>query len=211
MLARMSTWRVLRNGDLWLISASREGEIMRTHDVLFQTITNSKQKLSEHESVNAVDGVDERDQLAPLSASLLLQPRTTPKILLVDDDPMYGKILQRLAANHKVSITFCSSLEELGQLDTLDFDVGIIDYNLGAVTGVELTTYLEHTLPTDLPIILISQTRQLVSRRWPDSIRDFVHKAMGPYAVLDAAFEAHEIAQIQKEISKKQGANPMVH
>lgn len=152
-----------------------------------------------------------RDYAAPLGAQLMREPRLIPRILLVDDDPTYARIFQRIAANHKVPITVCTSLDDIGALGNLNFDVAIIDYDLGAVTGVELTTYLERNFPTNLPVILISQTRQLISRRWPDSIKDFVHKALGPYAVLEAAFDAFEVERIHREINTKQAGKGMIH
>jgi CheY-like chemotaxis protein len=130
----------------------------------------------------------------------LKTPKTLPRLLLVDDDPTFGKIMNRAAEMKGVKITYCKSIDELGALQSWDFDAIIMDYDLGAVTGFELTEYLEKFTKEDVPVILVSQTKQKSSKHWPNTIREFVHKNLGPFAILDATFEAHEIREIHRTI-----------
>jgi hypothetical protein len=70
---------------------------------------------------------------------------------------------------------------------------------LGPITGLELARYFEHQTP-GMTVVMISERRQIEATRWPNSVRDFVHKALGPYAILDAALEAHELVQIERRM-----------
>jgi len=135
-----------------------------------------------------------------IASDRVVTPKNLPRILLVDDDPTFGKIMKRAAVTKGVDLTFCASLDEFATLQNWDYDVVMMDYDLGAVTGVELTKYIEQFTKEEVPVILVSQTNQQDFKRWPGSIREFVHKRLGPYALLDATFEAHEVHQICKKI-----------
>lgn len=147
----------------------------------------------------SVDSLEPRSRYVP--AQVVMKPAVMPRILLVDDDVLYGKIMSRVASCFKAELTFVRSVEELGDRDLSSFDVAIIDYDLGSVTGVELTAYLDHHAP--LPIVLVSATERRPDRRWSDSIHDFLLKDSGPFAALDAAFEAHEISRIHEQIRRR--------
>jgi len=95
-------------------------------------------------------------------------------------------------------MTYCSSIEDLSHLKNWQFDVAIIDYDLGSVTGFELTNYLEN-YTKNMPVILVSQTQQLNSKNWPFTIREFVHKSLGPETILKAAFNVCDPKKVQKQ------------
>ena len=126
----------------------------------------------------------------------LRAPKVPPRILLVDDNPAFGKIMQRAADKLGVTLIFCENLTALERLQQWSFDVALVDYNLGEINGFELTEYLEKCSDQEIPVILVSQTKQSVSRDWPVTMREFVHKTLGPFAILDAAFEAYEVHRI---------------
>lgn len=121
-----------------------------------------------------------------------------PRILVVDDDPIFGKTMERAAALKGVDLRHVKSLEDLALIKVEDFDVIVMDYALGAVTGLELTRYLEERINKQIPTILTSQTPRNVSRRWPSTIREFVHKDLGPFALLVACFEAYEVQMVHR-------------
>jgi len=146
-------------------------------------------------------GENYRDVIAP---DRVMVPRTLPRVLLMDDDPTFGKMMLKAAKAKNVRMTYCKNLAEFRNLKSLDFDVFIVDYDLGEVNGSELTTYVEQYSKEEIPTILVSQTNQLNSSSWAATIREFVHKRVGPYAILDAAFEAHEVNQILKLVVKIQ-------
>jgi CheY-like chemotaxis protein len=138
----------------------------------------------------------------PLTAETILKPKEIPNILLIDDDPTFGKIMERIASKLDVPFTYYKSINELTDVSSWNFDVAIVDYDLGAVNGFELTAYMED-FTSDLPVVLVSQNKNLTSRKWPVSVRDFVHKGLGPYAIFDAVFEAHQIGKLYEQIKRK--------
>lgn len=142
-------------------------------------------------------------QLNPIQIAphVILQPTTRPRVLVVDDDPTFGKIMERAAAYLNADMVFVQSLQDLDPEKLGAFDVAIVDYDLGSVTGIELARYLDHHV--SVPIILVSHTEQIPNRQWSDSIHDFVHKSAGAHVIMDAAFEAHEIACIHRDMKKR--------
>ena len=121
-----------------------------------------------------------------------------------DDDPVFGRIMTRAAACFSAPLEFVQSVNALSDEYLEDFDVAVIDYDLGSVTGLELTRYVDERRP--MPIVLVSGKVRVPERRWSDSIHDFVHKDNGPHAIMDAAFEAHEIACIHKSMRHRSTA-----
>jgi two-component SAPR family response regulator len=125
-----------------------------------------------------------------LSRELKDKALPVPRILLVDDDVIFGKIMLKIAQREQIPLTFYSSVKALGQLSHLQADVGLVDYDLGSITGIQLTDFLERYLQ-EIPIILISQYRHIGSKHWPNSVVDFVPKSVGSYGILNAAFRVH--------------------
>lgn len=132
---------------------------------------------------------------------------SAPRVLLIDDDPNFGKIMTRAAAVSGIKLQFCKSLDEFAKLQSREYDVIVLDYDLGAVTGCELARYLESMDPREIPVVLVSQTKMRGSNKWPGSIREFVHKGLGPFAILDAAFEAHDATCVHRAIGSKKTLN----
>lgn len=75
----------------------------------------------------------------------VLKPTSYPRILVVDDDPIFGKIINRSANELGANVTFCQSIREFGVLgqNWEEYDVAIIDCDLGAINGCELVEYME--------------------------------------------------------------------
>ena len=127
--------------------------------------------------------------------------KRSPRVLLVDDDLSYGKIIKKAASHKGFDLTYCQSIEEFSVLSKWEYDVIIMDYDLGYVTGCELANYIENYVK-EVTVVLVSQTKRKESNAWPKSIKGFVSKSLGPHAVLDAVFEAHKIKQASKKRSK---------
>jgi len=144
---------------------------------------------------------DSSDSLRKIiSADMVMKPKSVPNILVLDDDPTFGQIMRQVGAKKNVSISYCRSVDELSNLDSWDYDVIIMDYDLGSFSGFELTEYLEKFTSVEVPVILVSQSKLKCTQHWPQSIREFVHKGLGPFAILDAAFEAHEVSRIHQNM-----------
>ena len=138
----------------------------------------------------------------PIPQERVMSPRIPLRILVVDDDQTFGRLIGRAADIKGAKVTYCQSMDEVATIRSFDFDAIVMDYDLGDITGIELAKQLARFARCDIPSILVSQTRQTSSTKWPDSIREFVHKSLGPFAILDAAFEACEIAEIHRNITR---------
>lgn len=125
-----------------------------------------------------------------------------PNILLVDDDLSYCKIMKRAAEINSTPLTYCTSVDELGDLQTWNFDVAIIDYDLGAITGFELTRYLESKMQRITPVILISGTQRNLTNMSPATICQFIHKSNSPFSILEAAAAVHSLAILERNKKK---------
>ena len=117
----------------------------------------------------------------------------TVQILVVDDDPSFGKILNRIGQQSQVHVTVCQTSEQLHELNGMKFHAAIIDYDLGYSDGIEVARKLDAG-NRKVPVILVSQS-QLVETPiscWPPNIKGFLHKALGHFAILEAALAAHD-------------------
>ncbi|MBC7531213.1 MAG: response regulator [Oligoflexus sp.] len=110
------------------------------------------------------------------------------RYVLIDDDPTFRAILLRAAHMYGIQVDVYESLEELGAVGLLSrYDVAIVDYDLGAVNGLEIAEYLD-ILCSNTPMILVSaKDRRLNARQWPQSIKQFIPKSMGYSYILEQA------------------------
>jgi DNA-binding NtrC family response regulator len=116
-----------------------------------------------------------------------------PHILLVDDDPIFGQLLQRVALKEGVRLTVISSAEDAYRwVPALKFDVGLIDYDLGRVTGIQLCNFMQAE-GHEVPILLISHTGVVEESLWPTSVKRALSKDAGPYSILAVARRLHSL------------------
>ncbi len=111
-----------------------------------------------------------------------------PRIILIDDDETFGKVMLAFAAREHLSLTFVRSVRDIYNLNHWDYDIALVDYNLGKVNGLQLTNYLEHYLHPKL-VFLISANKEIPQDLWPPSVKGFVSKADGVISILDTAAE----------------------
>lgn len=80
------------------------------------------------------------------------------KILLIDDDPTYRAIMREAASSlGGVELKAYGSLVEMGSVCCLGkYDVIIVDYDLGLISGNDIATYLESFFGSSIPMLLIS-------------------------------------------------------
>lgn len=121
-----------------------------------------------------------------LFAGQSAQEAVCPRILLVDDDPLYCKAVKRAAKKMNLDITVCKTFGEITSLnDRKGFDVAILDYFFGELTGFQLS----HFIGPEIPVVLVSNTeaRKISGDAWPAGIRTFVHKEQGIQTLLAEA------------------------
>ena len=118
-----------------------------------------------------------------------------PKILVIDDDPLFRAKTRQIAHLRNLPITVASSLSEATVMSTGQnmFDIAIVDYYLDdlktSLRGTEIASLLEST-----PVILISNSDHCIedSNPFPKSVRKFVNKKFGINAIIDIALKEFE-------------------
>lgn len=109
-----------------------------------------------------------------------------PRILVIDDDDKFGRMMAHIACNNGLILNHFPSLEDAGQELLADADVVVIDYDLGGESGVGVSRTLERH-HRQKPVLLISASQDAMrDTAWPANIRSFVAKSMGPFSVLDS-------------------------
>jgi DNA-binding response OmpR family regulator len=88
------------------------------------------------------------------------EANTKQKVLLIDDDRVFGSIIKNTASHFGMELDTlidAPSRRRLGTLD--DYDLLLVDYDLESTTGFAFAELLGKTMPY-LPIILISSTNR---------------------------------------------------
>lgn len=115
------------------------------------------------------------------------------RVLVVDDEPLFGRIIEAEGKRDGVSVTYCQSVEDVLSRSPWAFDIGIFDCDLGRPGGmgaVDLAVFLEVHAGA-MSFVLISQTEAHDNLEWPPCIGGYVSKAVGPFAILRAAFHVY--------------------
>ena len=116
----------------------------------------------------------------------------TKKILLIDDDMLYGKIMKTMALKEGIELDYCRDLKHLRSMSNLKPDVILLDYWLGHANGVMLAK-LDPFFKQGIPILLISENRLLKKNNrknnWPDNIKRFLVKSDGMGEILATAMQ----------------------
>ena len=122
-----------------------------------------------------------------------------PHMVLVDDDPLFGHLLEYVAKSQRIHLTVISSPEEAYRiLPSLKFDVGLFDFDLGKATGIQLCNYLQRE-GQKVPIMLLSQYGEIDNWRWPISVKRSVEKKIGPLSILTLAMQIYQENETQEE------------
>jgi CheY-like chemotaxis protein len=114
-----------------------------------------------------------------------------PRVLLIDDDPLFGAILSRLAQAGNIVLDHVVSSRSMDMHNIRDaYDFIITDYDLGNVTGIQLIQSLE-ACNQALPAILVSSYGGIPHPKLPPSILFSLHKCEGPQRILYRALCAY--------------------
>lgn len=124
----------------------------------------------------------------PLPFMPEMEESRSMRILVLDDDPMFLKMIQRMGEKHGVHITTCRSSREFSTKEELaKFDVAVIDYQLsdGSI-GTDVAQRMGK-----LPVVMISQSSHWTREHnvWPMSVRAFVHKRYGLEKIFNTAVD----------------------
>lgn len=112
-----------------------------------------------------------------------------PRILLIDDDLIFGQIFTEFSRQkYSCPVTFVPSVNKIEQLVESEFDLAIVDFDLGEITGAQLSRFI-HLNWGKIPILLVSQYRQVAGWQRNEAITYFISKEEGLDKILDKAIE----------------------
>lgn len=118
----------------------------------------------------------------------VVKPLLKPSILACDDDPVFLQTLQRTARKNGLDLVAVEDARHIHQFAFRHFDLAIVDFDLGGLSGIDVTHYLVKEFGF-LPVLLVSYTRRCPSsgEPWPKAIKKFVTKDGGAQDVLREA------------------------
>jgi len=111
-----------------------------------------------------------------------------PRILLIDDDPVFIAVMKRWAMMEKVQLESYISLDEMGFIGLFsNYDVAILDYDLGYTTGIEIARCTDALLH-HMPIVIVSaKDRSLECSDAPNCVKAVLQKSKGYSHILNVA------------------------
>lgn len=116
-------------------------------------------------------------------------PRPT-RILLIDDDADFRKLMCAVALGKSVALDAYESLDDFASDGPAkDYTVAIVDYRLKDTTGIKTAQSLQNLLTNETPVVLAScMDRGAISEsNWPLPIAKFVSKTAGCDSILQSA------------------------
>jgi two-component SAPR family response regulator len=140
-----------------------------------------------------IEDIDTRRGAGAIIASEQPEVSTGKKcnLLIIDDDPVFCRIVSKLCKLDGIAASFRTNLKDLDSIDLAQFSGAIIDINLGLASGVEVADYIQSIVP-DMPLLMVSTSRYSAKIRGSDGL-PFIHKSEGPQAIIDAAL--HTVRQ----------------
>jgi len=111
-----------------------------------------------------------------------------PRVLLIEDDPVFQSIIERVGALAGISIQSFASANAIDISQLEQFDVAICDYETDGLTGLQTSILLRRYAPS-LPVLIISAYRKVRGMKNDDPANSFLHKSAGPQRILSVALE----------------------
>lgn len=111
------------------------------------------------------------------------------KILLIDDDPLFGGVMARKARARGLTLDYSSSLVDALYENYLEgYDVAIVDCCMPELNGFEVAQYLTQFLD-GVAVVLVSQAQTQFKQYLENNkgASAFVSKGQGTEAILAAA------------------------
>jgi DNA-binding NtrC family response regulator len=115
------------------------------------------------------------------------EPMYRHRILVIDDDPVFGQLLAGKGALRSMRIDYCATLvDAMYAYDLRRYDAAVVDCVMPEMHGLELAQYFR-TFHRELPVILVSRARdQKTATEWRAAgAWAFVAKRRGLDAILD--------------------------
>ena len=130
------------------------------------------------------------------------EPGSGPKILLVDDDPKFQKLMLRVLEKHGFEVTVCNDgIEAKKIIDESAAELVISDYKMPNMDGVELLKALRED-GRDIPFILITAYGSIDSTMAAIKLGtvEYLTKPFDPVEIVLAAQKALNMGHLNREL-----------
>ena len=82
----------------------------------------------------------------------------SPRVILLDEDPIFGIMMERQAEIMGIELDYYESLASLGFISQPgNYDIIIVDYQINHINGIEIAAYVRAFFENK-PVFLISST-----------------------------------------------------
>jgi two-component system, NtrC family, response regulator AtoC len=128
------------------------------------------------------------------------------QILIVDDEPVVRSSLKRLLENEDWEVTTAGSgREAVAVIGDRAFDLAVIDYRLGDITGIDVLRAIREKRPDMLAIMLTAHgTVNLAVEALKEGAFDFLQKDANPRVTRHVVEKALERVLLRKEVEALQ-------
>ena len=130
-----------------------------------------------------------------------LNPKLTDRMLLIDDDPSFGALLQAVSESMGFATEYAPSLMELGAFARIkEFDIAVIDYYLASMRGDEIAGYVDMFFH-DIPVVIVScyAFSKNEMQNWPPCIKRFIPKSAGVSQMVETIRQVLERERLLKQ------------
>ena len=112
------------------------------------------------------------------------------KVLVIDDDPVFGELICKQGQKRGINIDHFESLDHMGFFVKMkDYDTILIDFQLRRLNGMEVAAYIPSFFKNKKVFLISSSPLKIAlkNKELPSHILDFIHKESGIDAILDRA------------------------
>lgn len=127
--------------------------------------------------------------------------KTNRKIMVVDDDPVVGKSIERVLATKGYAVINCQSGEEaLAKLHNEEYDAVFTDLKMSGMDGIEVANQVKATQPW-MPVVLITGfgDANAEARAINAGVQQFIHKPLSPDMIESMAAQAMQAKETVEE------------
>ncbi len=117
-----------------------------------------------------------------------------PRVLLIDEDIGYGRMLMTTASRERMPMSHMRSMHDSSFLMEWRFDVAIVHAEMGLSGGLQLLRSLEPLLD-GIPVVLLTDYEVANESDWPDYVKRCVSKTSSYEEILAAAMDAYILAR----------------
>ncbi len=109
-----------------------------------------------------------------------------PRLALVDDDTLFGSIMQKTAFHLGYALDYYSCLSDLDFISQLaGYDIILVDFQMDHANGLEIAAYMPNFISNRV-VVLVSNTElgELFGPHFPEYITEFIHKSNGTSKII---------------------------